>query len=526
MSLARLGGSGFVFVGDGDTPTDADSSEYPVSMAFRNERYDRALNSVLMSSGLQGRLDGNTLLVGTAVSVKSFGPQMSKVFRMNQVDVESASKYLGNLGAVMNSPSMGSGGLSVTSYSSGYGPLIGLTGTADSRLNTITLVGDPKLISVAQSYLKQIDLRKRQVAVKVQILSVTLDNDKTINSSFSSRIGDTFIVSDNGNAYMNFGKYKPSSTDGTGVYSGDSGYLRAGVYETNTELVPMKRFVRPWVPRQRLVEVKDEDGNITYDTVDYINEQGEREYVRDPNPELTEKEMIEEYVDEDGNLLGRRIYEKPNESERYRQPNNSFYAYLNSVIVSSSAKTLAQPTLLVQEGEDAKVEAGESVITGRTATETSNGSTEFTFTRENAGLVLDLKVSKIDDNGFVSMEVNPQISVPVGAGSQGGVPIYNLSGRKLESGSIRLRDRQTLIITGVIQESDRRQVHKWPILGDLPLVGQLFRGSSSTRQKAELVIVVTPIVLDDDNGGSYGYGYRPGTPAGRDLVQAGSKVME
>ena len=49
------------------------------------------------------------------------------------------------------------------------------------------------------------------------------------------------------------------------------------------------------------------------------------------------------------------------------------------------------------------------------------------------------------------MEVNPQISVPVGAGSQGGVPIYNLSGRKLESGSIRLRDRQTLIITGVIQ---------------------------------------------------------------------------
>ena len=43
---------------------------------------------------------------------------------------------------------------------------------------------------------------------------------------------------------------------------------------------------------------------------------------------------------------------------------------------------------------------------------------EFTFTRENAGLVLDLKVSKVDDNGFVSMEVNPQISVPIGAGTQ------------------------------------------------------------------------------------------------------------
>ena len=230
--------------------------------------------------------------------------------------------------------------------------------------------------------------------------------------------------------------------------------------------------------------------------------------------------MIKEYFDENGNRLGRRIYEKPNDNERYRQPDNSFYAYLNSVIVSSSAKTLAQPTLLVQEGEEAKVEAGESVITGRTTTETSNGSTEFTFTRENAGLELGLKVSKVDDNGFVSMEVNPQISVPTSAGTQGGVPIFNISGRKLQSGSIRLRDRQTLILTGVIQESDRQQAQKWPILGDLPLVGQLFRSSASTRQKNELVIVVTPTVLDDDNGGSYGY--RPGTSAGREFVRAGS----
>ena len=71
-------------------------------------------------------------------------------------------------------------------------------------------------------------------------------------------------------------------------------------------------------------------------------------------------------------------------------------------------------------------------------------------------------------------------------GSQGGVPIFNLSGRKLESGSIRLRDRQTLILTGVIQESDREQAQKWPILGELPFIGQLFRRSSSTRQRLNL----------------------------------------
>ena len=533
MSLARLGGYGFVFVG-GDsaaTPAGADG-DTTVTMAFADQTYGRALNSVLLASGLQAKLDGRTLMVGTSVSGKTFGPQMSKVYRLNQASASSAADYLASLGAQINkvtivgpstSASSGGGGSSsgdaqlaatftdVETYGASTGPLRGLTGTTDSRLGTVTLVGDSHLISIAEGYLKQIDLRKRQVAVKVQILSVSLDNDKTINSSFSSRIGDTFIVSDNGNAHLNFGGYKPSSSDGTGVYSGDSGYLQPGVYETNTEVERMKRFATPFIARQIRVPSTDEDGNVTYSLEDYVNERGEKEYYRDPNPDsLEEKEII--------NRNGKRRYEKTNNKERYRQQDDSFYSYLNAVIVSSSAKTLAQPTLLVQEGEEAKVETGESVITGRNSTETSNGSTEFSFTRENAGLELTLKVSKIDDNGFVTMNVNPEISVPIGAGTQGGVPIYNISGRKLNSGSIPLRYRQTLILTGVIQDSDRKQVQKWPILGDLPLIGQLFRGSASTRQKNELVIIVTPSVLDDQGGGSYGYGYRPSTREAQQLM--------
>ena len=72
---------------------------------------------------------------------------------------------------------------------------------------------------------------------------------------------------------------------------------------------------------------------------------------------------------------------------------------------------------------------------------------------------------------------------------------------------MRLRDGQSLILTGVINEQDRQQV-KWPILGDIPLIGQLFRQSASSRVKDELVIIVTPRILDDDQGGSFGYGYQ------------------
>ena len=85
-----------------------------------------------------------------------------------------------------------------------------------------------------------------------------------------------------------------------------------------------------------------------------------------------------------------------------------------------------------------------------------------------------------------------------------------------------MRDGQTLIITGVVDEQQIEEVRKWPILGDLPLIGNMFRSSDSSRIKDELVILVTPRVLDDDQGGVYGYGYSPATQPATRLMQYGS----
>ena len=168
------------------------------------------------------------------MAAKTFGPQMSKVFRLNQVDVEGAAQYLASMGASMthvktiqittgeaatagatqisNTASQTTNQVTETeTYGSATGPLVGLSGVTNSRLNTVTLVGDPGLINIAESYLRQLDLRNRQVAVNVQILSVSLTNDKTIDASFSARMGDKYVVSESGKAHMNFGRYRPGS---------------------------------------------------------------------------------------------------------------------------------------------------------------------------------------------------------------------------------------------------------------------------------------------------------------------------
>jgi type IV pilus assembly protein PilQ len=533
MSLARLGGYGFVFVGDGAGGNGENASGTPVSMAFRNERFDRALNSVLLASGLQGKMDGRTLLVGTSVAAKTFGPQMSKVFRLNQVDVEGAAQYLASMGASMthvktiqittgeaatagatqisNAASQTTNQVTETeTYGSATGPLVGLSGVTNSRLNTVTLVGDPGLINIAESYLRQLDLRNRQVAVNVQILSVSLTNDKTIDASFSARMGDKYVVSESGKAHMNFGRYRPGSRSGTGLIQ-EGGPVEPGTYAAGTAGVAEQQvFDPPFVEAQQVVVNAEGETEL----VPRLDQFGRPIYV--PSTDPAAAPALKPVLDS----KGRPIYVEGQDPSRFQQPQDSFYAYVESLITSSSAKTLAEPTLIVQEGEQAQVETGQSVITGVDATETANGSTQFQNTRENAGLTVDVSVQKIDDNGFVTLTLDPEISVPIPAGTQQGVAIFNIQARKLRSGRVRLRDGQSLILTGVINEQDRQQVQKWPILGDIPLIGQLFRQSASSRVKDELVIIVTPRILDDDQGGSFGYGYRAGTSASRQLVQS------
>ena len=252
-----------------------------------------------------------------------------------------------------------------------------------------------------------------------------------------------------------------------------------------------------------------------------VDSNGRPIYVPDTNP-AAQKKVLEPVYDDKG-----RLKYVPG-SDQYRQQDNSFYAYLEAQIVSRNAKTLAQPTLLVQEGQKASVETGQDYVVNVERDENGDtGTTTYTYEKETAGLSLDLNVDKIDDNGFVTLNVNPSVSIPVPASQSpgadtGGVQIFNLNKRDLKSGSIRLRDGQTLILTGVVSEQQIEEVSKWPILGDLPLLGSLFRSRGSTRIKDELVILVTPRVLDDDQGGVFGYGYQPATKPATQLMQSGS----
>ncbi|MFL0735097.1 MAG: type II secretion system protein GspD, partial [Prochlorococcus sp.] len=571
MSLARLGGYGFIFVGDDSQPgtstavetsatAPANSGGKKVSMAFQNESYARALNGVLLASGLQGKLDGRTLLVGSAVASKTFGPQVSKIYRLNQASASSAADYLASLGASISkvnvisitsgeASSAGTSQLSnqvsqtsskttsIETYGSSVGPLKGLSGTTDSRLQTITLVGDSKLVSVAESYLKQIDLRQRQVALSVKILDVNLDNDSQIDNSFSLRFGNNLIVNDQGRLLAAFGRNLPAdagsftsapveteteSSSGSTTTTWNQGYDYGYIYELDDNGMSTGKI-------QRDDEGKPEKADgLQFDNFGNLLTNGGRGAIL--------FDVVSDSSEESSNSSEDKGTETTTRNPSLNYPDQVFYDFLKAQILSKSTKILASPTLILSENaesidsssddvgrsraNEALVAVGSQVIVKCAKNEDSNGNISYESTRETAGLTLGARVLKIDDNGFVTFTIEPNISaaigVPTDVSNCGSV--FTLYKRNLETGSVRLRDGQTLILAGVIQDEDKQVVTKWPILGDIPFIGQFFRKTQGARVNRELVIMVSARIIDDNVGGTYGYGYRPSTGAARQLI--------
>lgn len=193
---------------------------------------------------------------------------------------------------------------------------------------------------------------------------------------------------------------------------------------------------------------------------------------------------------------------------------SGFLPRLQASVTNGTGKVITDPTLVVQEGQTAAVQLTQEVVTNLTVEETVDEagriSETVTIQKEDAGLNLQVQVDQIDDNGFVNLAVAPSISAPTGEFQAEGGFIALLSRRQLTSGQIRIRDGQTLVLSGIIQESDRTSVNKVPILGDIPLLGALFRSTTDTSERRELIVLLTPQVIDDSDESVFGYSYTPG----------------
>ncbi len=477
--IASTAGLNLVFL-EGNVPnapgTPQPTPEPNISLDIKNESAENIFNYVLQVSRLQASREGNTILIGRTLPATSRGVIVRNI-RLNQLKATIPETTLnttissgaslttgggGGLvtdrqtttnsqisrtsaiaqkipikGAVQILEDLGAnGGATVASTTTPAKPntdpsqllLNGLQATADSRTNSVTLIGTPNIVQIAIDYLRQLDIRRRQVSVNVKIVEVSLDKNENIGSSFSFGVDESFFSVNQGAANANFGRLNPSFIPS-----------------------PPNNPLSPTVV-QSPINIGGIDG-IT------------------------------------------RVLEFP----------SKFLLNLQARVISNEAKILTDPTLIVQEGGSSQVNLTSQVFAGfRQITEPAPGNTvrNVSETKDpiDVGVILNITVDQIDDNGFVTLAVSPEVSSPgerITDPSRNDLLVQQLvNRRRLDTGNVRLRNGQTLVLTGIIQETDRTIVSKTPILGDIPLLGILFRRTDNERSRNEVIVLVTPTIME------------------------------
>jgi type IV pilus assembly protein PilQ len=464
--LARAAGLNVAFTeGSGGTTTGAPGEAAPssggatVSLDVENESVQDVFNYVLRLSGLQASRVGQTIFVGQTLPGGAQN-RIVRTFRLNQIRATASGTIVQNISATAST------GGSVSGSSSSVG-------------------GGSSSISGSSA----------------SLATSTINRQTTTNQNITDRGALEILQSYGANGGATSGDARGSSTNATLLQGLE---VIADARANSVTLIGSPRVVEIATGllqqmdlrrRQAAVGVKVVDVNLTKS--------------RNANASLQFGSGVAT-----GETLAASFI---NGIFRIGAPiGTDFLLNLVGSIRDRNAKILTSPTLMIQEGSSSQVNLTQEVFSGFITNPSIVDPTTGVLVpggREpiirQAGVIVNITIDRIDDNGFITLNISPEVSAPGDTFIDNGSEATLLTQRRLETGQIRLRDGQTLLLTGIIQDSDTSSVDKVPILGDIPLLGRLFRRDVKSRIRNELVVIVTPKILNDSDQSSFGYQYNP-----------------
>lgn len=167
---------------------------------------------------------------------------------------------------------------------------------------------------------------------------------------------------------------------------------------------------------------------------------------------------------------------------------------INALEAQGVARRLANPKLVSTSGVEANfVAGGEIPIT--TAVAASNGGVTSGTGYRDYGVRLNF-IPEVLENDLIGLRIRPEVSDVDTANSVNGNPAF--TSRKADT-TVILRDGQSYAIAGLLQANNERNIEQLPWLGDIPVIGTLFRSARFKKRESDLVIVVTPKLVEPFN---------------------------
>lgn len=180
---------------------------------------------------------------------------------------------------------------------------------------------------------------------------------------------------------------------------------------------------------------------------------------------------------------------------------DSFGVLITALSANSKSNLLSTPSLLTLDHQKAEILVGQNVPfqTGSFTTSASGADNPFT-TIERQDIGVTLKVTPhINDGASLRLEIEQEIS-SIAPTSQGVNAVDLITNKRSIKSTILAENGQVIVLGGLIQDDVTQADSKVPLLGDLPLLGRLFRSTKETRIKRNLMVFLRPTVIRDAAG--------------------------
>ncbi len=175
-----------------------------------------------------------------------------------------------------------------------------------------------------------------------------------------------------------------------------------------------------------------------------------------------------------------------------------FVALLNALASDGATNILSTPTLVTMDNEEANIVVGQNIplITGSYSNTGTNGGTSAsspfqTIERQDVGLTLKV-TPQINEGTSVKLAIEQEVSSLAASNASASDLITN---KRSITTNVMVEDGEVLVLGGLIENTFRDSEEKVPVLGDLPIVGGLFRHDTTTKEKQNLMVFIHPVIL-------------------------------
>ncbi|MFH0702540.1 MAG: secretin N-terminal domain-containing protein [bacterium] len=496
-----------------------DSVNGKLTLDLANVTLNKAFEYIMTLNGLTYWKDGNTLIVASKSVAAGLGLNKSQIksIGIKYLDAADVAGFLNNNIFSLNRPDISSSGIVIS----------------NPRGNQIFIFGNENDIALAQKTVELIDIKPLMKTFEINYANpenIASDICTTVfstsgasasSTSTSSSIGasgDTSASTSSagststfeGNKIICSGASSTTASSATTSSTGADPTSGEGFSGINTTLSSLNATGFIVMANDDLSQVSitgtPEQINQAEELIKKFDKKQPQIYIEISIVELNEtgsKAFETTLSTGKGNFFGSfggglTSYHYSDSSQLAKSMSNT----LETLIQQRRGRVLSNPRIIATNNKTSTVNISSDFVEKKTSTITTSGNNTLiteNYEVKDSGIKLSL-TPRISPNGYITINLVPSYTSQKEQIKNGNeILVTLLNKRDLNLSNIRIKDGETLVLGGLIQEIDANTNVKMPLLGDVPIIGALFKSSSTDKERSELIIMITPVIIKEDS---------------------------